>query len=326
VQILIYDAVQVKKIARPTYNRMSERRFATWHSSFIFTPLGERFDRAVSRRPRDVDGEIHEHNTTVFVSTHRSGLTWIRRLPTRDTESTRKLLGKILRMYHTEDLIKDLLIYKTYTPRQSMGIEYPYKIVSEGNKPEYWFITGTTDWINLLRMFRQYPNFYQNGDDYGESVYEMSEARAMGISEDDLRRVDKLEDGAFRDGNRKFWNRLNWINLIRTNYNLNMFAEIGIQYGPTRYGFAMYKDGRAYRWATGQRAMNDVIHVHPRRNIDAFPLDTLYFNAYTHPDYVDTEEESEHTYVDDDGVHRVNRMRCHRQIIGDNGEVLDILD
>jgi hypothetical protein len=318
VQILIYDKVQVKKIARPVYKRLSTRRFSTWGGSFIFTPLGEEFESDVLKNPTAEDGQRCGYNTIIFVSQHRSGLTWIRRLPVRDAEPVRKTLGRILRMYHMGDLVGDLLIHKTQTHTVHRRIEYPYRIMNDNDSPEYWFITGSIEWFDRLRKFRMVEPFYAR-DESGASLYDVNKVRLMGVSSNDIQRCESVERD-YDEANTKFWLRTNWINLIRKNYNPVLFSEI-IKSGG-RAGFAMYKDGRAYRFNSGASLIPDVIKVHPRRDITAFPLDYILFPPFTEPPYMGTEMADMYTYEDWDGLMRLQHYYGTLEVISDEGEVV----
>lgn len=249
----------MKKIANACWRSRGEM----W-GSFHYVPEGREFLNEVVRSPcignYDDPDEITAHNTVVAIAQHVSGATWIHRSTGEDVSKHKDVLARMLRMYHTGDLTGDALFYKTTSQQNHIDAQYPITF-KEDSGTEYWFITGMTDWFTKLNEFldgdmsRSY-----NVADIPASIM-VDKLRDMNLAESDFMRISKNDSSRL-----KLWLRANWLSLIKDSLNDDFHNQFAVYMGG-RFGYAMYKKGRAYMHQYGTRQFNHIVDVHPRRNI-----------------------------------------------------------
>lgn len=252
----------MKKIANACWRSRGEM----W-GSFHYVPEGREFLNEVVRSPcignYDDPDEITAHNTVVAIAQHVSSATWVHRsdkLINNDISATKDVLARMLRMYHTGDLTGDALFYKTTSQQNHIDAQYPITF-KEDSGTEYWFITGLVDWFPKLNHFVDGDmNRSYNVADIPIPIM-IDKLRDMNLAETDFMRISS--SGSARN---KLWLRANWLSLIKDTLNYDFHNQFAVYMG-TRFGYAMYKNGRAYMHQFGTRQFNHIVDVHPRRNI-----------------------------------------------------------
>lgn len=259
----------MKKIA----NACFRSRGYEW-GGYYNVPEGREILNEVIKSPSIwISGEDEErtsNNTLVAIAQHVSGATWIHRSTGEDVSKHKEMLGRMLRMYHSGDLIGDSMFYKTTSHPDNRNAEYPITF-KEDSGVEYWFITGMTEWFTKLNHFVDGDmNRSYNVTDLPSALM-IDKLRDMNLSETDFMRISS--SGRART---KVWLRANWLSLIKDTLNYDFHNQFAVYMG-SRFGYAMYKNGRAYMHQFGTRQFNHIVDVHPRRNIA--------FNRDARPNY-----------------------------------------
>lgn len=241
----------MKRIA----NSIAEENGQRW-SHYHYTGLGESLSAEIRNRPL-IQGEPCSFNRLVIVSKHISGATWIHRGKCSEIQD---ILGRVLKMYWNGDLSGDVLFYKTQSQTLTESAQYPVTF-KEVTGMEYWFVTGMTDMYKHIDEFINGDMSLTNGLMETPLVHTPNKLLEINVSAPEIAR------SADRYSSRKLWLRANWIRLIKLTLNEDFHNQFYSFIGG-RYGYAMYKDGRAYMHQFGSNQMNHKIDVHHNRIIN----------------------------------------------------------
>ena len=280
----------MKKIARACW----QSRGSNWQS-FYMVPAAQHLHEQVLNNPI-MNEEVNAYNTIVVVSQHISGATWIHRTGSANargrhyshTNEIKNMISRVLKMYYEGTLIGDCMFYKTMSNRSSSNAQYPI-VYKHDTGNEYWFITGLIDWFSNLDMFLHGANNMSTSIDMSVSPDAMRTGfRHYGLAECELIRTQNDTPAIH-----KMWQRVNWLELIKKTLNDNLHNELTGYIGG-RYGYAMYKNGKAYMHQYGSTQANHIIDVHPNR--------ITTFDSIFKPVQFSLFRDSE----DDDGMNRLN--------------------
>jgi len=254
MQIIIKSKTSMKRIARACNSVPSMQPYR----DYAVNEEGRALHDEICGSPVIEEGAM-SHNAIIIMSAHLSGATWIHR-GSASTMQLRTLIPRILQMYADGHLIGDLLIHKTSINTTELDALYPI-VFNEPTGNEYWFITGLVDWLPKLDMFLNDSYAHTNSVGTIEVPDDVIRAglTAYNVADCELKRTQNS-----RRCLKKLWQRANWLHIIKNSLNDDLHNEFAVYMGG-RYGYAMYKNGKAYTHQYGRNQANHIIDVHPNR-------------------------------------------------------------